>query len=609
MGYAKWRLGMGDKYQIDVARYRVGLLLQAHAQDIDGPIALGCEVPVEGWDDIVEFCSQKGEITATHYQVKRQNTDFKAGDLQKTFAELFKSAAAILKEDAPYDGFVVRAKHRRFVFVLPTGDISVGAKLGIDQLVALLPKCSTASAAQALVSNDGGLINDGKEGGDQQRRWLLHIKASAGTPEMCERILQQMSVEIWPSAFVEEQAAALVAMSFDLPDCADLLIDNVLRRNPPEGLIDAEKLLAELVAAKPKPALLRVKLARSGDVYFVQPFTRLDKVASVAKRVVHRVWREHDSVDLQVGYAPPNATKTLRLACVRLLLHAARSPVHVKNRDAWLDRCRSEVAWAVGLTSGKGALEGAHFKEKEPSASLPPKVEWAPEVLGHALQIAMDAYIWKRVCAETKLALELADGVSFDEVMKSMRELVGFFDAVLRGWWVAEEAASGIARAGPSVAHGVAQIVAGMAVLQHLGFSVAAADTPGTIAKLGDLPVRALAIEQVGGIADKLPRAEELSWYARELIAFPGVVLLIGGSEGLYDMASGQPLDEPVASAGILTSTASAFLIDAGLLVASVRRGDQFAKSLVQTWCDRRAEHHRSALDAALQQWGESDAA
>ena len=607
MGYAKWRLGKGDQYQTDVERYRVARMLEVHAQGVEGPVALGCEVPIEGWDDIVEFGIEQDAVTVTYYQVKNQNTDFSAGELNDTFGKLFRSAVEILQKADPYDGLVVPTKRRRFVFVLPTGDITVGASLGMDQLRALLQKCVNMHAAEAIVANDGANIKDGKANGEQQRKWLAQIKTSAGTDDACARLLQQMRVEIWPSGFVDEQAANLLTSRFDNPERARLLIDAALRDNPPEGRLDAEELLAKLADALPKRELRRVRLARVGDECFVQPHTRQADLTVVADSIVKDVWSSHGAIDLHVGYPPPDDAKPLRLACVRLLLHARQSPVYVIGRDAWRARSTAEVAGAVGLVAGKGALDGAHYEEKFAPASLPPKAMWAADVLGDALHAAMDGHVWERVREEGKAVLEGTEGVPFEDLAASMKESEGFFDRVLRGWWEAEENASGVARAGPAVAPRVAQIVAGVAVLRHLDFQVAVADAPGTIARLGDLPVRALAIEQVSGIIDGLQAAVELAGHARDLLTQTGVVLIRCDVEGIYDLASMPQLDESGGGTGIHEWTASAFLIDVGSLIASVKNGDEATKDLIKGWCDRRAQHHQAALNAAHQQWREND--
>lgn len=606
MGYAKWRLGHGDCYQTDVARYRVARLLEAHMQGVDGPMELACEAPVEGWDDIVEFGIKAGEITTTHYQVKHQNTDFNARELSDTFGKLFTSAAHILQVPHPYDDLQVPVEGRRFVLVLPTHDINVGTNRGIDQLKTLFEKCKNHQAAKAIVANNGANISDGKSGGEQQRNWLALIKTSAVTDDACVQLLQQMSVEILPREVVIENTQRLLASQFDDPNRATLLLDEALRNNPPEGRLDSEELLAQLADALPNLELRCVRLVQDGNAYCAQLHTRQRDLAVVARNIVENLWREHGAPVLHVGYPPP-VDPRLRLACVRLLLHAERSPVFVTGRDNWWERSKAEVAGAVGFHVRQKALHGEHYEEKALPRSLRPMANWAAAQLSAALHAAMDDHVWVCVLAEGKAALVGAGAVPFEEVAASMKGLDGFFERVLRGWWKEEENASGVARAGPAVAHRVAQIVAAVAILQHLGYNVGATDVPLSIARVGDIQLRGLAMEQVGGIYDKLRIAVPLTQHARDILDHAGLVLVQGSVDDLYELADPRQRDELDGAAGILSWTTPAFLMNPDSLITAVKKGDAIARNLVESWCNQRAKHHRAALDAALQQSRESD--
>lgn len=611
MGYKHWRLGKGDAYQLGVARMRVAALLDAHASGVEGPLALACEVPIEEWDDIVEYGADNGCLTVTHYQVKLQNTNFKAGEKTATFGSLFDRAARILDDAAPYEGLTVPPEKRFFRFVFPTDDIKVGSQLGIDQLRLLLESCS-GNAADAIVGNGGANLL-GKDGGDQAREWLRLIRNSAGSDSLCACLLRQMRVELQPFAAVENDGR--LAALFDDPTQARILLDTVIRKTAPEGWLDAEELLPKLVDARPKPAMRQVRIAQHEDLYYAHPYVdvRMTDLRAVAEAVVEKVWAENGGSDLHVSFPLPEVTasegaRALRLACVRLLLHAARSPIHVTGQPKWFERTRMEVARVLGVTNSARSLAEDHFHERAAPVSLPPKASWSPMALADALHAAMDARMWKRVRREVEHELLRAD-VSFQEMLDSLMGLNGFLERVLHGWWGLEQEASGVARAGPANASNVGLVVAGLAVIRHAGYHLSASDEGPGVAKLGALPVRALAIERAAVTHDREPIEVNLSQHARDLLDQSGIVLIVRGNvDSYYSFATSRLIIEPAAHAGLQHAAPAALLMDSDSLVTAAITGGGAPARQIKEWCDTHTKHHGAALEAALQQWRESHA-
>ncbi|PKN24486.1 MAG: hypothetical protein CVU65_11610 [Deltaproteobacteria bacterium HGW-Deltaproteobacteria-22] len=599
MGYNKWGLSQGDKYQYAFARYRVAMLLEAHASQIGGPVAFGVETPVEGWDDIAEFSTVDGHLSVIHYQVKRQYSNFKAGDLAAVFQNLFKTALEILQKTDPYNGFSVPAESRKFVFVFPTPDLKVG-KIGISQLKSLLENCTNDSAARTIVSNKGQNLDK------SQCQWLAEVRKAAGSPEMCRQVLSQMSVQILPEAILDEQASALFAKHYDIHDLVKPLLDDILRNSPPEGLLDVEELLEKLAQAGPKRELQHISLGQDLKGCFIHHHERQSDITNVAGSIVKKVWQPHDAVVLHVCYQPPDDSMPLRLACVRLLLHANLSPVYVSGRCLWWERCKTEVAGTVGYNECKGALEEGHFKEKAVPKTLPPKTTWLHGDFGASLQNAMDDFVWECVLEEGKCLLSSIVGVPFEKQANSMRHLAGFFNHVLHGWWGEEKGASGVARAGPKVARNVAEIILAIAILEKLGHKVTAPDDAETIGMLGNLSVRALAIKEVGGIDDKLKKPVKLDDCARDLLACQSVVLISCNVDDIYRTAKMPPFGETGEGTGIQEWTASAFLINPESLISAIKRSECCARSLIDSWREQRSRHNSDALNAELEKWNEN---
>lgn len=606
MGYQHWRLGKGDAYQLGVARMRVAEMLHAHAKGIEGPLALACEAPIDGWDDIVEYGARQGCLTVTHHQVKRQNTNFAASEKTETFGDLFERATKLLADADPYNGLPVPPEHRYFRFVLPTDTIAVGAKLGIAALRTLLEEC-VGNEADTIVANKG------KNRGDQEREWLKLIGTAAGTDDACARLLRQMRVELRPVASVEGNGA--LAALFENAALARDLVDKAIRDTAPEGWLDAEELLPKLSDAKPNPAMRQVRLAQHEGRFYAQPHARLQDVRAVAEAIVAKVWAAHAAADLHVSFPLPDGTssdgaKALRLACIRLLLHAPRSPAYVSGDKGWYERSRLEVKRTLGLVGASSSLEAAHFVERAAPRSLPPKASWTPEELAAALHDAMDARVWDAVRQEGAKALVGAKEIPFDELAAFLTNSVGVLERVLHGWWGLERAASGVARAGPAIAPNVARIVAGLAVLQLSEHGMSSVNDQTDIAKVGELPLRALGIDEAPVTYDGEPHPVGLSEHAREILVHAGVVLIVRGDvSDFYTFATMRPMDELADGASMRDSTPSAFLMSSESLITAARKGANVASNLIQQWCNDRARHHRAALDAAVQQWKESRAA
>jgi hypothetical protein len=611
MGYRHWQLLKGDDYQRAVARMRVAELLDAHAKGIGGPLALSCEAPVDGWDDIVEYGAAKGQLTATHYQVKLQNTDFKAGEKTATFEDLFKHAAKILADADPYEGVTILPVDRYFRFVLPTDEITVGATLGIDQLRMLLEECE-GTAADAIVANKGVNLK-GADKGKQKRDWLALIRAAVGTDDECAILLRQMQVELRPVATLEGNGA--LAALFENPGLARDLVDKAIRDTAPEGWLDAEELLPKLFDAKPKPAMRQVLIAQHEGRFYAQPHARVQEVRAVADAIVAKVWAAHAAADLHVSFPLPDGTasdgaRALRLACIRLLLHARQSPVRLTGHMRWFERTRLEVARVLGVTGPTDPLAEGHFNERPAPGSLPPKISWSPEDLAGALHAAMDARVWELVRGEGTKVMVGAKGVPFDELVAFLMGVDGFLERVLRGWWGLEQAASGVARAGPAIASNVAWIVAGLAVFRYAGFGISRSPDHPDVAKVGALPVRALALDQAAINYDGEPQAVGLSRHARQILELPGLVLIVRGDVNrYYTLARLRHINEPAAGANLQTASPSAFLMCSESLVDAAGAGADIATQLIRECCDTLANHHIAALDAALQQWRESNAA
>lgn len=611
MGYRHWRLGMGDAYQLGVARARVLAILYAHSTGGEGPVALACEAPVDGWDDIVEFGAAARAITATHYQVKLQNTNFKKSEKHETFEALFNHAAILLREPSPYEEVVVASADRRFRLVFPTGDITVGSKLGVDQLRMLLQECE-GNAADRIVANEGVKLI-GKDDGDQKREWLSLIRSATGSDDACANLLRQMRVDLHPEATLEHDPR--LSLLFDDPARARDIVDKALRSVAPEGYMDVDELLPLLTTAQPRAETRQVRIAQHGDRFHVQPKTRTREVRIIADTIVASVWADQGAADLHIGFPLPESSasldaRALRLACIRLLLHAQRSPTFVSGNERWYERGRREVQRALGLITSSARLDAAHFTDRAAPMGLPPKACWPPDELANALHAAMDAHLWKLVCRHGASMLAGANGVPFDHTVGFLTSLGGFFERVLHGWWGLEKTASGVARAGPVIAGNVACIAAGLAVLQHAGYAISAPVDSADVATIGELPVRALAIEQAATTCDDEPQAANLCEHASNVVVHAGIALVAKGDVGdYYALATLRPIDDVTEGAGLQDESPAAFLMSSEALVAAAKKGAQRASELIQRWCDDRARHHRAALDAALRQWSESNAA
>lgn len=610
MAYAKWRLGRGDDYQRGVARLRVARLLDAHARGIDGPLALSCETPDhEEWDDIVEFGAAGGVLTTTHRQVKRQHGDFKDG----TFAKLFERAAKILADAQPYTGLTIPPESRYFHFVLPTDQMSCDG-LGIDQLRMLLDECA-GNAADTIVADRGAKL-DGKEGGDQKRKWLEAFRKATTDDRAAARLLRQLRVELRAAAEVAADNPELTTL-FEHPDRARLLIDDAIHNLAPQGRLDAEELLPVLLDAAPRPSVRVVRLARHGNRFWAHAPVRNPDVGAVATAILEHAWRAHGAADVHVAFPCPDATASseesaLRLACVRLLLHARPSPTYVAGKVEWCDRGRIDTQRTLG-GDDRGPIESEHYADRPAPAALPPVRSWPPNELAAALQDAMDARVWSAVRTQARLDLVGAKGVPFDDLADELAGVPDFFDKTLRGWWGLEQKASGVVRAGPGAAPNVARVVAGLAALRAAGYAVAAHHHETHIASIGTLTIRTLAIERASVEVGGEPIGVALAEHARQLLDHAGVVLIARGDpDSFYAFADPASIDESGADASMRAASPALLVTAESLIVAAKQKpkeGSSPVRDRVKALCNARARHHAAALDAALQQFQESDAA
>ncbi len=221
----------------------------------------------------------------------------------------------------------------------------------------------------------------------------------------------------------------------------------------------------------------------------------------------------------------------------------------------------------------------------------------------------MDSHLWQRVHEKAASALDSLLEVDCETALAYLQGLPDFYDRTLKGWWGAEVDVSGIARAGPQVADRIAQIVACVAVLEASSFVTGAANDDGAVGALGELPVRALAIDQVSGVVDKVQMGVDIMRFARQVVSLPGVLLLCANADDIYDLAEMRRMDEDSTGAGIMDWTPAAFIMDPRSVVQAATSGLTAAEPLIRAWCKRRADHYQASLEAAIEQHQESDVA
>gem|GEM_PF-4180909 len=623
MGYPHWRLGKGSDYQVGIARMLVAKMLDAHAKGIEGPLAMAHEAPIDGWDDIVEFGADNGQLIATHYQVKRQytNFDFESDEKIGTFTELFTNAAEILSASDPYNHMDVNKINRTFRFVFPTDGISVGASLGIYPLRCLLEAC-VGNAADTIVANKGANLGEASKStkkraqptvGDQKRAWLELIRAAAGNDDACANLLRQMRIDCYSESMVDDNKS--LAALFDDPDRARDLIDKAIRSTSPEGWLDVEGLLPVLSAAKPKPELLQCRIVQHGSKFYEYSQRRSGDLPVVANTIVQRVWCDHGATRLHVAFPHPSrdtprGALELRSACIRLLLHAQLSPVHVSGSYAWYESCRSKVQRTLGVQGRCPTMEEKHFAEHATPLTLPPKWSWPPDILATALHNAMNEHVWRSVSVEWEKLGEGLEMVPFDSLSEMLKKTPDLWDCILRGWWAQEADASGVARAGPGITYLLAMVVGGLAVLQYAGFDVLPSDgRQPNVARLGALSVRALAIDVAAVRNVGELRSTRLAHHARHVLEYAGVVLIAqGNSQQFYDWARQRP-DSPGADVSLQSTRSPALLMDSDFLMQAAAWGPEAAKNDISDWCKRLTSHHVDDLEAALTQWNEANVA
>jgi hypothetical protein len=598
MGYAKFRLDRCGDYQRAFATLRVAKMLLAYAEHADGPMELGCEVPVDEWDDVLEIARMNGQWTATHYQLKRQYKDF-GSDGRKMFEKLFASAARILNETDTYAPRKIPPALRGFVLVLPPGSPDVAKGLSTDALRSLLKAANGNGAGAALVTNRGSKLS--VEG----QAWLDFVRKSVSDDGLAAQVLERTTVVSQDEQGLEERTTECLARLFDDHDRAAMTISWFVDKVQPEGRLRAETMLQTLALAKPRSIQRAVRLGLHGtESYASGLFGRIPAdLSDLAAEVVDLAWRTTGPVELQVHMSPKalDASPPLQHACKRLLLHAGYRPTRAVSHAEWWERCKADVQGSVGCDLTNEWLELKSYENQDECLTLTPERRWHPDALGAALHAAMDNRVWADV--ERRVAEELSSNnelcMAYAAVYRQIRALGDPFERLLKGWWAREAGASGVARAGPLAARRIASIMVAVAILRWLGCRVEAPGQAPDIARCGLLPVRGLAISHASVMNGNRWAAEPLLEQAREVMGAPGIVILHEGDPEAFDGSI--PLDRTGPSANVQALADSAWLLTPQRLIAWLRLGIDEARVRMRADCRRRAMHREADFAAAIE--------
>lgn len=616
MGYGHFHFDSCTEYQRAIATTRIAKMLHAYAFDEDGPQEIASEAPVDGWDDIVEFAVKDDALFSVHYQVKRQHEDFASTD-QEAFAKLFRSALQILDDERPYDGLFIHPDRRDFFIVLPGSGIVIPGKgtptLELSDLRSVAHSC-TMNAWQAIGKNKGIKLPIG------QRDWLHFAASIAGKDyEKAARVLSRLNVSIASEIEARDSAIQGLRGLFEDADLAYNLIMRELSILPPEGRLTAQCLITPLIRAHPKATSQVISLQREGNQFWCLglPGPSPQNSSEEAAQIVKHAWHRTTPFGVRVCFAPDDEQSVpdeLRLAVLRLLLHATARPTHVKAPVEWCTNALLETGKTMGGDHGNHVLDADYYQKANGTLRIPPRKTRSANELATALEAAMDEALWKEVRTEYATSIPPCSGerpIDFAQTCTITKNLSDPFGRLMRCWMEHDEV-NGTLRAGPNAKGSIAVILAALAVLERLGCHFGPApDNSSSLATLGEFVVRAIAVTRCS--RSKQSHAcgsSNGADHARDIVKEKAIVLLAQvNPEAIYLAASRPRLTTTASSSRMDRPSSPALLLSARTLLEQFDCSEQSARDWFSKQRENLSGEDRDAFSTAMQDWKENDAA
>lgn len=538
MAYLKWELGQHDAYQLSVGVSCAVEILVTAETGSEGPFEMAYEtVGVGGWDDLVVFSYNNGQLHSRHFQAKEQFTNFEYSSGEKILKRYFADAAKILITVDPYsDGRPPLPENRRFVLGFPHLSICLIRKghdeLTFNALSSLASKCQGSGDSHKSVAASRGSALSASE-----REWLAFVAAAVGDDWLvATTVLRQFETRPLGTAIqIREQAEALLRALFRQPQVVVSQLEKAIRQSTPESRLREQDFRSYLQGCEVLASPRRVTFCKYGEGYFIRPYDPEDAISLL--------WQSPNAGILSVEFEctpVPRENLALRTAILRLALHT--NGVAMVNSSYWWAASRDGLQGALGCDGDSSYADKPFFSDLAPLQAPRVSTDAASVSEFHQrLTSAMDSWLWNRV---NDLVTERIsrDTTSLRTLLSGTwttlaAQLQPHWQKILNNVLKAPCEQGGVRpelRAGPRIAQLIAQTLLIITALRALRYASDAPDSESVFGSVSDSIITALSLDKISDHPDN-PGGHDLWIRAGDLLAGTGL-LVLGSTESTEEL-------------------------------------------------------------------------